>query len=67
MAVLTKKYDGQFSNFLKLSSKAFNNGKGLVERLVVDFPSFKDLRIYEPTNTEVKFYKRAQLLYLLAS
>ena len=60
--VLAEKYDGQFSNFLKLSSKAFNNGEGLVERLVVDFPSFNDTRIYKPTNTEVKFYKRAQLL-----
>ena len=61
-AVLIKKYSGQISNFLKISDNAFDNGKGLVERLVIDFPSFNDVRIYKPTNTIVKFYKRAQLM-----
>ncbi|NIO44498.1 MAG: hypothetical protein GTN36_03000, partial [Candidatus Aenigmarchaeota archaeon] len=60
--VLKQKYDGQFSNFLKKSNKAFDNGRGLIEKLAIDFPSFNDIRIYKPTNTIVKFYKKAQLM-----
>lgn len=60
--ILVDRYNGRFSNFLKLSSKAFDNGSGLVELLAKEFPSFNDVRIYRPTNTEVKFYKRAQLM-----
>ncbi|RLF99873.1 MAG: hypothetical protein DRN47_02705 [Candidatus Wolframiiraptor sp.] len=63
--VLLEKYEGSFSNFLKLSNKAFDEGKGLVERLVKDFPSFNDVRVYRPTGTVVKFYKRAQLLFAM--
>jgi hypothetical protein len=59
---LVQKYGGQFSNFLKTSNKAFDNGNGLVERLVIDFPAFDDIRTYKPTNTIVKFYKKAQLM-----
>ncbi|NIM47056.1 MAG: hypothetical protein GTN40_02765 [Candidatus Aenigmarchaeota archaeon] len=60
--VLKQKYDGQFSNFLKTSNKAFDNGNGLVEKIVINFPSFNDIRIYKPTNSIVKFYKKAQLM-----
>lgn len=60
--ILVEKYNGRFSSFLRPSSKAFDNGSGLVELLAKEFPSFNDVRIYRPTNTEVKFYKRAQLM-----
>jgi len=60
--VLAEKYDGRFSNLLKLSNKVFNCGKGLVEKIVTTFPSFNDIRIYKPTGNVVRFYKRAQLL-----
>lgn len=60
--VLDEKYDGKFSNFLMVSNRAFYKGKGLVERLAREFLSFNDIRIYKPTGTVVKFYKRAQLL-----
>jgi len=60
--VLSQKYDGQFSNFLRLSSRAFDNGMGLIDMLVIDFPAFDDIRIFKPTKTIVKFYKKAQLL-----
>lgn len=61
--VLSERYRGKFSNFLKISNKAFDNGKGLVERLATEFHAFNDVRIYEPTKTLVKFYKKAQLLF----
>lgn len=57
-----KKYDGKFSNFLRMSNKVFDDGKGLVERLAEEFHTFADVRIYKPTGTLVKFYKKAQLL-----
>lgn len=60
--VLLEKYNGKFSNFLKISNKAFDEGKGLVERLVKELPAFNDIRIYRPTGTVVSFYKKAQLL-----
>jgi len=60
--VLSKKYEGKFSNFLKISNKAFDKGNGLVERLAKEFPAFNDVRIYKPTGTLVRFYKKAQLL-----
>jgi len=59
---LSEKYEGKFFNFLKISDRAFDKGNGLVERLVEEFPAFNDVRIYKPTGTMVRFYKKAQLL-----
>lgn len=59
--VLSEKYEGKFSNFLKID-RAFDKGNGSVERLVEEFPAFNDVRIYNPTGTLVRFYKKAQLL-----
>lgn len=61
--VLSERYEGKFSNFIRVSNKAFDNGKGLVERLAEEFHAFNDVRLYKPTNTLVKFYKKAQLLF----
>ncbi len=58
--VLCKKYDGHFHNIVKASkNKLFNNGKGLIERLTNDFPSFNDSVVHR--GNLVRFDKRAQL------
>ncbi len=58
--VLCKKYGRHFYNLIEASNKRlFNKGKGLVERLTVDFPSFDDSVIYE--GKKIRFDKRAQL------
>lgn len=59
-SVLTKQYGGYFHNVVEASDHfLFNNGKGLVERLTQDFPSFDDSASYE--GERVMFNKRAQL------
>jgi len=61
--VLCKKYDGKFYNILKGyelgKEMMFDNGKGFVELLVSDFPSFRDESDYK--EIKIKFDKRAQL------
>ena len=58
--VLCEKYDGHFYNVVEESDhRMFNNGKGIVERLVTEFPSFDDSAAYD--GKEIRFYKRAQL------
>jgi hypothetical protein len=58
--VLQRKYDGSFYNLVEDSNHfLFNKGKGIVERLTKDFPSFNDSAAY--TSLLVHFNKRAQL------
>lgn len=63
-AHLTKFYDGHFHNFVeKYKTHLFDEGEGLVERLVKEFPSYEDTY---PHNADDKdgfaiFWKRAQL------
>jgi hypothetical protein len=61
--VLCKKYEGKFRNILSGfedgNAMMFYNGEGLVERLVSDFPSFRDESEYK--GIKIKFEKRAQL------
>jgi len=58
--VLTQKYDGHFYNLVAASgNRLFNGGKGMVERLVDDFPSFDDS--VEHNGKRIVFNKRAQL------
>ncbi len=60
-AVLSEKYEGYFHNLaLGCGGRLFDGGRGLVERLTADFPSFDDSCIYE--GRKVRFDKRAQLL-----
>jgi hypothetical protein len=59
-AVLASKYDGRFSNFVKSASPhCYDNGKGLVDKLVAEFPRFNDVSKYD--GAEIKIYKLAQL------
>src|ERR1700722_11984775 len=59
-AVLASKYDGRFSNFVKSASpRCYDNGKGLVDKLVAEFPRFNDVSKYD--GAEIKIYKLAQL------
>lgn len=59
--VLLEKYNGSWGElFIKADFRAFNNGKGIVEQLVTNFPSFWDERMYK--GHRLQFNKRAQLL-----
>lgn len=63
-AVLYKKYDGRFHNLVEESNhRLFNNGKGLVEKLVFEFPSFNDSAMHE--GKLVVFNKKAQLVPMM--
>ncbi len=58
--ILNEKYGGHFHNLVGESNgRMFDNGNGVVERLVREFPSFRDSAIYDGEN--VIFSKRAQL------
>jgi len=58
--VLASKYEGRFSNFVKSASpRCYDNGKGLVDKLVAEFPRFNDVSRYD--GTEIKIYKLPQL------
>ncbi len=59
-AVLAAKYNGRFHNFIRTCSpRLYDNGKGMVDRLVVEFPRFNDVSMYD--GHEIKIYKLAQL------
>jgi hypothetical protein len=58
--VLAAKYGGRFHNFVhSCSSQLFDNGNGLIDRLVKEFPRFNDVSMLD--GQETKFYKLAQL------
>jgi hypothetical protein len=58
--VLAAKYGGRYYNFIRsCSPRLYDNGKGLVERLAVEFPRYNDISLYD--EHEVKFYKLTQL------
>jgi len=58
--VLAEKYSGRFHNFVRACSpKLYDNGNGLVDRLVTEFPRFNDVSMLD--GHEIKFYKLAQL------
>ena len=59
-AVLTREYGGRFHNFIEsCSPRLYDGGNGLIDRLVIEFPRFRDLSLYE--GHTVKFYKLPQL------
>ena len=59
-SVLAEKYDGRFHNFVKsCSPKLYDNGNGLIDRLVKEFARFSDVSQYE--GHAIKFYKLSQL------
>ncbi len=58
--VLTRQYNGRFHNFVaSCSPKLYDNGNGLIDRLVGDFPRFRDVSLYD--GHTIKFYKLPQL------
>ncbi len=57
---LTERYDGRFHNFVQSARpRLYDEGGGLVDKLVKEFPRFNDVSIYD--GREVKIYKLAQL------
>jgi len=66
-ATLTERYDGYFHNFVEAHPPRLyagdlpdrQAGKGILQRLVAEFPRFNDVSRME--GHEVKFYKLAQL------
>ena len=57
---LAEKYDGKFHNFVRsCPPRLYDNGNGMVERLVKEFPRFNDVSVYD--GHEIKLYKLAQL------
>ncbi|MGH9651372.1 MAG: queuosine salvage family protein, partial [Terriglobales bacterium] len=58
--ILAENYDGRFSNFVESASpRLYDNGRGLIDKLVKEFPRFNDISDYD--GHEVKIYKLAQL------
>lgn len=58
--VLVERYAGRFAHFVRSAPpRLYENAKGLLERLVAEFPRFNDITRY--AGHEVKFYKLAQL------
>jgi hypothetical protein len=58
--ILAEKYQGRFHKFVQsCSRKLYDHGKGLIDRLVKEFPRFNDVSMLD--GHEVKFYKLAQL------
>jgi len=58
--VLAERYGGYFHNFIRsCPPKLYDNGNGIVERLVKEFPRFNDVSQYD--GQEIKFYKLPQL------
>jgi hypothetical protein len=63
--VLAEKYDGRFHNFVKsCSPRLYDNGTGLIDRLVKEFPRFNDVSPYD--GETIKIYKLPQLGIWLA-
>ncbi len=57
---LVERYRGRFANFVRSApSRLYDSGKGLIERLVTEFPRFNDISRYD--GHQVKFDKLAQL------
>jgi hypothetical protein len=57
---LAAKYEGRFLNFVRsCPPRLYDNGKGLIDRLVAEFPRYNDVSRYD--GHEVKIYKLAQL------
>ena len=60
--VLERRYGGFFHTFIaSCSPRLYDGGKGLVDRLVSEFPRFNDVSPYR--GAEIKLYKLAQLGY----
>ncbi len=64
-SVLAEKYNGRFHNFVKsCPPRLYDNGAGIVDRMVKEFPRFNDVSPYD--GATIKFYKLPQLGIWLA-
>ena len=58
--VLAENYAWRFHKFVQsCSPRLYDNGNGLIERMVKEFPRFNDVSILD--DREIRFYKLAQL------
>ncbi len=65
-ATLVERYDGRFRNVIAAASpRLYDGGEGLIDRLVQDFPRFRDVSPYD--GHTVAFYKLAQLAVWMLS
>ena len=61
-AKLSDNYDGDWMKFIDAGpKKLYNDGEGLIERLISEFPRFDDTSKHDKKN--VHFYKLAQLAF----
>jgi Potential Queuosine, Q, salvage protein family len=59
-AVLAAKYEGKFHKFIEsCSPRLYDNGNGLIERMVSEFPRFDDVSVLD--GHTIQFYKLVQL------
>ncbi|MFQ5792822.1 MAG: queuosine salvage family protein, partial [Acidobacteriota bacterium] len=59
---LSERYQGRFHRFVEAGPpRLYAGGTGLLERLLAEFPSFRDTSLYR--GRRVAFQKRAQLLW----
>ncbi len=59
---LAERYDGFFHNFIETCPpRLFDGGKGLVDRLIAEFPRFDDTSDFK--GHTIQFHKLAQLTY----
>ena len=62
-AKLSDDYEGDWMNFINAGpKKLYDNGEGLIERLILEFPRFDDTSQYAE-KYNVHFYKLAQLAF----
>ncbi|HXE74557.1 MAG TPA: queuosine salvage family protein [Candidatus Xenobia bacterium] len=63
--VLAERYEGRFHKFVESASpRLYDGGRGLVDKLVKEFPRFNDVSVYD--GHEVKIYKLTQLGFWMA-
>ncbi len=62
---LAERYDGRFHNFVRSASpRLYDEGRGLVDKLVKEFPRFNDVSLYD--GREIKISKLTQLGFWMA-
>lgn len=57
---ISKRYNGRFFNLVESDGDIEGNAISLMEKIVIEFPSFNDSSVYQ--DKSVYFHKRAQLL-----
>lgn len=63
--VLEQQYGGYFHNLFESARFSALGGDGIVDKLLKDFPSFRDETYHVLTGTVLRFAKRAQLMAMM--